>query len=70
MTSLRTKFIVFIGVIIVVVCSGLSWYVVTEQVEFMADALRKTGLVIVKNLAAHCQRHGFVGTSHRWCHED
>jgi len=51
MTSLRTKFIVFIGVIIVVVCSGLSWYVVTEQVEFMADALRKTGLVIVKNLA-------------------
>ena len=51
MTSLRTKFIVFISVIIVAVCSGLSWYVVTEQAEFMAQALRKTGLVIVKNLA-------------------
>lgn len=51
MTSLRTKFIVFISVIIVAVCSGLSWYVVNQQAEVMAQALRKTGLVIVKNLA-------------------
>ncbi len=51
MTSLRTKFIVFISVIIIAVCSGLSWYVVSEQAQFMAQSLRKTGLVIVKNLA-------------------
>ncbi len=51
MTSLRTKFIVFISVIIISVCSGLSWYVVSQQAKFMAQALRKTGLVIVKSLA-------------------
>jgi len=51
MTSLRTKFIVFISVIIIAVCSGLSWYVVSQQAKFMAQALRKTGLVIVKSLA-------------------
>lgn len=51
MISLRTKFIVFISVIIIAVCSGLSWYVVSQQAQFMAQALRKTGLVIVKNLA-------------------
>ena len=51
MVSLRTKFIVFISVIIVAVCSGLSWYVVNQQSQIMAQALRKIGLVIVKNLA-------------------
>lgn len=51
MISLRTKFIVFISVIIIAVCSGLSWYVVSEQAQFMAQALQKTGQMIVKNLA-------------------
>ena len=51
MISLRTKFIVFISVIIIAVCSGLSWYVVSQQAQFMAHALQKTGLMIVKNLA-------------------
>ena len=51
MISLRTKFIVFISVIIVAVCSGLSWYVVNQQVHIMTQALFKTGQVIVKNLA-------------------
>ena len=51
MVSLRTKFIVFISVIIVAVCSGLSWYVVNQQAHSMSQALMKTGQVIVKNLA-------------------
>ena len=51
MTSLRTKFIVFISVIIIAVCSGLSWYVVNQQAQFMAQSLRSTGLRIIKNLA-------------------
>ncbi len=51
MISLRTKFIVFISAIIVAVCSGLSWYVVNQQVHIMTQALFKTGQVIVKNLA-------------------
>jgi signal transduction histidine kinase/HAMP domain-containing protein len=51
MTSLRTKFIVFISVIIVAVCSGLSWYVVNQQAQFMAQSLRNTGLRIINNLA-------------------
>ena len=41
--SLRTKFILFISLIITGVCSGLSWYVVQQQAEFMAQALTKTG---------------------------
>lgn len=51
MTSLRTKFIVFISVIIIAVCSGLSWYVVNQQAQFMAESLRSTGLRTIKNLA-------------------
>ena len=50
-TSLRTKFIVFISLIIVGVCSALSWYVVRQQSEFMAQTLQKTGLMLVTNLA-------------------
>ncbi|MDA1305261.1 MAG: HAMP domain-containing protein, partial [Nitrospirae bacterium] len=51
MISLRTKLIVFISVIIIAVCSGLSWYVVSEQAQFMGHVLQKTGQMIVKNLA-------------------
>jgi two-component system sensor histidine kinase/response regulator len=51
MTSLRMKLIVFISVIIVAVCSGLSWYVVNQQVNIMVENLMKTGQVIVENLA-------------------
>ena len=49
--SLRTKFIVFISLIIVGVCSALSWYVVRQQSDFMTQTLRKTGLLLVTNLA-------------------
>jgi len=49
--SIRTKFIVFISLIIAGVCSALSWYVVQQQSEFISQTLRKTGLLVVTNLA-------------------
>ncbi|MEE8234920.1 MAG: ATP-binding protein [Nitrospirales bacterium] len=57
--SLRTKFILFISLIIVSVCSSLSWYMVRQQAESMSQALMKTGLMVVKNLA-HNSRYNLI----------
>jgi signal transduction histidine kinase/class 3 adenylate cyclase len=48
---LRTKLVLFISLIIVVVCSSLSWYFVRQQTDQMAGALRDTGTILAKNLA-------------------
>lgn len=57
--SLRTKFVFFISFIIVAVCSGLSFYVVKQQVEFMVETLKNTGLMMVNNLA-HNSRYSLI----------
>lgn len=49
--SLRTKFIAFISLVIIAVCSGLSLYVIRQQAQVMAESLIKTGVMIVHNLA-------------------
>ncbi|RMH06921.1 MAG: HAMP domain-containing protein [Nitrospirae bacterium] len=49
--SLRTKFILFVSLIIILVCSGLSGYLIRQQAAAMEQALRKSGRILVTNLA-------------------
>ncbi|HLG43594.1 MAG TPA: ATP-binding protein [Nitrospirales bacterium] len=55
--SLRTKFVVFISLIIFAVGSSLSWYFVTQRRELMTNTLINTGSLLAKNLA-HNSRYG------------
>ena len=59
MVSLRTKLIWFIGLIITGVCSGLSWYLVQQQAEFMRNSLINTGTIVLKNLV-HNSRYNLI----------
>ncbi|GJL65631.1 MAG: hypothetical protein NPIRA05_06020 [Nitrospirales bacterium] len=58
-TSLRTKLVLFISLIIIGVCSGLSWYFVDQQASSMEVALRKTGAILINNLVHNC-RYGLI----------
>ncbi|WP_454063985.1 ATP-binding protein [Candidatus Nitrospira salsa] len=58
-SSLRTKLVLFISLIIIGVCSGLSWYFVNQQASSMEKALRKTGAILIKNLV-HNGRYGLI----------
>jgi two-component system sensor histidine kinase/response regulator len=49
--SLRTKFVLFISVVIVAVCSSLSWYFIEQRREFMTASLTNTGRILAENLA-------------------
>ena len=57
--SLRTKLVLFISLIIIGVCSGLSWYFIHLQAETMTRALTETGTILVKNLA-HNSRYAAI----------
>jgi two-component system, sensor histidine kinase and response regulator len=57
--SLRTKLVLFISLIIIAVCSGLSWYFIHQQAETMTRALIETGMILVKNLA-HNSRYAAI----------
>src|SRR5688500_5389009 len=57
--SLRTKLVLFISLIIITVCSGLSWYFIQQQAETMSTALHETGTMLVKNLA-HNSRYAAI----------
>ena len=57
--SLRTKLVLFISLIIIAVCSGLSWYFIHQQAETMTRALLETGTILVKNLA-HNSRYAAI----------
>lgn len=58
-SSLRTKLVLFISLIIIGVCSGLSWYFIHLQAETMTRALTETGTILVKNLA-HNSRYAAI----------
>ncbi|GJL56295.1 MAG: hypothetical protein NPIRA02_34270 [Nitrospirales bacterium] len=58
-SSLRTKLVLFISLIIIGVCSGLSWYFVDQQALSMEKALRKTGTILINNLV-HNGRYGLI----------
>ncbi|MCS6896601.1 MAG: hypothetical protein NZM29_01390, partial [Nitrospira sp.] len=57
--GLSTKFVLFISLVIIAVCSGLSLYFIRQQSDSMAHALIGTGSLLVKNLA-HNSRYGLV----------
>ncbi|WP_447977920.1 ATP-binding protein [Candidatus Nitrospira bockiana] len=57
--SLRTKLVLFISLIVVFVCSGLSWYFIRQQEEMMRTALIETGSILVRNLA-HNSRYAVI----------
>lgn len=50
--SLRTKFVLFVGLIIIIVCSGLSWYFATQQSAALTKSLTDRGTLLARNLAA------------------
>lgn len=57
--GLRTKFVLFISLVIIAVCSGLSWYFIRQQSDAMTRALISSGSILAKNLA-HNSRYGLV----------
>jgi two-component system sensor histidine kinase BarA len=57
--SLRTKFVLFISLVIIAVCSGLSWYFIRQQSDSMTRSLLNAGSILVKNLT-HNSRYGVV----------
>ncbi|MET0515088.1 MAG: ATP-binding protein [Nitrospiraceae bacterium] len=57
--SLRTKFVVFFSLIIILTCSALSWYFIQNKRITMGERLRDLGSVLVKNLA-HNVRYGII----------
>jgi signal transduction histidine kinase len=50
--SLRTKFVLFVGLIIVIVCSGLSWYFASQQSDSLTKGLTDRGTLLARNLAS------------------
>ena len=57
--SLRTKFVVFFSMIIILTCSGMSWYFIYTKRLAMTERLQDLGAVLVKNLA-HNVRYGII----------
>jgi len=57
--SLRTKLVVFISLVIVGVCSGLSWYLVRQQADSLNNSLVDHGLNVVRYLA-HNSRYSLI----------
>jgi signal transduction histidine kinase len=48
--SLRAKFSVFISLLIMLVCSGLSTLLIQQEAAVMKDALMNTGTILVKTI--------------------
>jgi signal transduction histidine kinase len=58
--SLRTKFIVFVGLIIVAVGSTLSSYFIEQRRELMTESLTNTGKILAENLAYNSRNSVFL----------
>lgn len=50
--SLRTTLVVFLSLVIITTCTGLSWYFIHNKASDMTDQLMKLGDILVKNLAS------------------
>ena len=57
--SLRTKLVVFTSLVIVGVCSGLSWYLVRQQADSLNNSLVDHGFNLVRYLA-HNSRYSLI----------
>jgi len=60
--GLRTKFMLFFSLILIIACSALSWYYVEERRETMANNLQRLGTILLTNVAhnEHFQYAGLV----------
>ncbi len=57
--SLRTKFVVFFSLILILTCSGMSWYFIHSKRVAMTERVQDLGSILVKNLA-HNVRYGII----------
>ena len=48
--SLRTKFVLFFSLILIIACSTLSWYYVIERREAMNNNLRQLGTILLTSV--------------------
>jgi two-component system sensor histidine kinase/response regulator len=58
--SLRTKFVLFISLIVIAVCSSLSWYFIQQRRELMTESLANTGRILAENLAYNSRNAIFL----------
>ncbi|MEK7726331.1 MAG: hypothetical protein AAB311_04060, partial [Nitrospirota bacterium] len=58
--SLRTKFVVFFSMILVLTCSTLSWYFVEIRRDAMLQNLHRLGTILLTNIA-HNDHFRFAG---------
>lgn len=58
--SLRTKFVVFFSLILVLTCSTLSWYFVETRRNAMLENLHRLGTILLTNIA-HNNHFRFAG---------
>ncbi|MBA5874968.1 MAG: GAF domain-containing protein [Nitrospira sp. CR1.2] len=57
--SLRTKFVLFFSLILVVTCAGMSWYFIHSKRVAMTEQVRDLGVILSKNLV-HNVRYGII----------
>lgn len=60
--SLRTKFVIFFSLILVIACSTLSWYFIENRRGAMADNLQQLGTILLTSVVhnEHFQYAGLV----------
>src|SRR5512147_2163866 len=51
--SLRTKFVLFFSLILIVSCSTLSWYLIENRRAAMAENLRQLGTILLTNVVGN-----------------
>ncbi len=49
--SLRTKFSLFVSIVIILVCTGLSGFLIQQEAQIMKGSLLNTGKILVKTLS-------------------
>lgn len=57
--SLRTKFVLFFSLILVLTCAGMSWYFIHSKRVAMTEQVRDLGVILSKNLV-HNVRYGII----------
>lgn len=63
--SLKTKFVVFVSLIIIATCSGLSWYFIHNKSEAMRGQLLDMGSILIQNLAHNSRYAVFTEDTQR-----
>ena len=51
--GLRTKFVAFFSVILILSCSALSWHFIENRRDTTRLALKETGLILLTNLVSN-----------------